>query len=110
MSDLQNALKIRDAVHKGPKPTHDGWQVEYATAGEVVEEAARLVADPPDAAKVRSYFVANMMDGDDGGVMTISMKTLADEATQIVGFILEDAGLITDAEAWVAAALTGDTE
>ncbi len=66
-------------------------------------DAARLVANPPNDSTIRSYFVANLMDGDDGGVMTISMKQLADEATEIVGFILED---------WLAAAFTpqGGTE
>jgi hypothetical protein len=73
-----------------------------------VLNAARRVANLPDTAKVRSYFVANMMDGDDGGVMTMSMKTLADEATQIVGFILEDSGLIADSEEWAALGITED--
>ncbi len=47
---LQDALDVRDAVHNGPKPTHDGWQLEYAAAGEVVEKAARLVADASELA------------------------------------------------------------
>ncbi len=101
MSKIQDALDNFITNRRAPdmpKEVNDDLEIIFA--------AAKQAANIPDAKKVRGYFVANMMDGDDGGVTTMSMKTLADEATQIVGFILEDAELIEDAYAWADLGVT----
>ncbi len=47
---LQDALDIRQAVHEGDHTSWTigdlPWQSQYANAGEVVEKAARQVANP----------------------------------------------------------------
>lgn len=39
---------------------------------------------------LREYLVANMLDGDDGGLLTMKVSALMDEVVELVKAFLED--------------------
>lgn len=104
--DIQRWRVIKDEADRAQ---HEAWQLwsslkrlnENLGSGVPVllDENARLreriritqlIVVLKERAGLRGYIVANMMDGDDGGRITMDANVLADEIVEIAGYWLDD--------------------